>query len=107
MTPQLSSTNNWKQEIAGLFPFLFKPRTLHPQRRPLKRAKQRFAAEISTSACSEQVRGIDIHQFGIGVISSRPFVPGDLVVVRIKCTMTMGFAYVRHCTKRRGVYNVG
>ena len=43
---------------------------------------------------------MDIHQYGVGLISSRPFIPGDVVVIHLKGMMRMGFAYVRHCTQR-------
>jgi len=42
-----------------------------------------------------------MHAEGALVIASQPLAPHSVVFVRLKSFGLMGFAHVRHCTKRR------
>lgn len=47
-----------------------------------------------------RARGVNLHQEGALVIASRPLPPQSAVFVHLKSLGLMGFARVRHCTKR-------
>lgn len=79
-----------------------------PQNRPLRqpdrrvnhRLKVRFEARISSDSGSVRVKGVNMHAEGALVMARRPLKPQSAVFVRLTSFRLMGFAQVRHCTKR-------
>jgi hypothetical protein len=71
-----------------------------PDRRVNHRLRVHFEAKISSDSGWMRVRGVNLHTEGALLIASQPFSPQSVVFVRLKSFELMGFAEVRHCTKR-------
>ena len=80
------------------------PRLRYSDRRAEPRLKVPFDARISGECGSRGARGVDIHCGGALLLATRPLAPESVVFVHVKNFGLMGFALVRHCT-RRGVNN--
>lgn len=67
-----------------------------------------FPASLSVHGGSLAVVGVDIHRYGLGVLSRRPVPVGRLVCFRLGDAGLVGFAYVRHCTASgKAGYRIG
>jgi hypothetical protein len=101
MIPRLISTT--AQWLSGTL-----VKSKRSERRAQKRVKAHFGAEITLSAGLLQVRGVNLHKMGLGVISSQPLKVGSTVFVRITKRGLVGFAHVRHCAEHGPLsYSVG
>jgi hypothetical protein len=55
-----------------------------------------------------EVRGIDLNKTGLGILSRQPAPVGNLVFVRLPDCGRIGFAFVRHCTRKAAaLYHIG
>jgi hypothetical protein len=110
MTPTVPSANRW---VSRAFSLLKRGLWAVTGRngsadRPLECCERRcdhrlqvhFDAKLSSESGSMQVRGVDIHRDGALVLTRLPLAPKSVVFVRLKTFGLMGFAQVRHCTKR-------
>lgn len=77
------------------------------QRRQI-RVRTRFDGVVSGPMGKISIRGVDLHQAGAGAEARNWLEPGSLVFLHLQTFQFVGFAHVRHCT-RRGLlrYHVG
>jgi len=66
-----------------------------------------FEASLSGSFGSLYVSGVDATRDGAGVQAMEPLAIGTLVFLKISTLGLMGFAHVRHCSKRGSGYLLG
>jgi hypothetical protein len=83
-------------------------RTWTAERRRRKRAREPFQAVLTVYGRLLPVQGIDLHEFGAGVLSPMSIEPGTNLFIDLKSKGVVGFAYVRHCTERgKGHFAIG
>lgn len=66
-----------------------------------------FTATIAGPFGTIRVTGIDAHRHGAGVQATEPLPLGTLTFLRITDLKLVGFAHVRHCSKRGDGYLLG
>lgn len=72
------------------------------------RFHSRFKGWLKVNGEKNDVRGIDLNTAGALITSSVPLTPGSRVFLYIESERLMGWAQVRHCTRRRMFgYHVG
>lgn len=76
------------------------PPPAHNDRRAEPRLKVVFDVSVSGEFGSRGARGLDLHNSGALILATRPLAPESMVFVHLKSFGLMGFAKVRHCTKR-------
>jgi len=78
--------------------------------RTRRRSKIGFRAQLYWEGCSTgslTARGVDFHENGALVLAKRPAAPGTLLFAQFDTFNLAGFAYVRHCRKKRFRYAIG
>jgi hypothetical protein len=84
-----------------------KKRLRYSDRRAEPRLKVLFEARISSESGSRGARGVNLHCGGALLLTKQPLAPESVVFVHLKNFGLMGFAQVRHCTKRGVYYAIG
>lgn len=69
-------------------------------RRSVPRRAVRFDGVLCTPVSECRVRGVNLHEGGALVIATKPLPAESVVFVHMKSLKMMGFAYVRHCTRK-------
>ena len=78
------------------------------ERRRRKRMKMSFDAELSVHGRSLAVDGVDLHEYGARVVCHTGIAPGTQVLINLLTKRVVGFAHVRHCTRRgNGTFGIG
>jgi len=91
----------------GLADLLFERNTDFIERRAYTRLKFRFKAFLDVNGHRFQVRGIDLHRGGAGIVSESPLPIGALTFVYAKPHGLMGWATVRWCSRSSSQYHMG
>src|SRR5262249_32851101 len=66
-----------------------------------ERLKTSFNGTICGPNGMIEMSGVDMHHYGAGIRCRHQLEVGSVVFVHFKSLKLMGFAFVRHCTKRR------
>jgi len=94
------------EAITSWFPWRRKPEP-RVERRKLPRRRENVPVEIQSGLSLTWATAVDMHEQGIMVLSKRSWAPGTTVFLHLKRFRLMGFAEVRHCTRRGRKYAVG
>jgi len=78
------------------------------ERRAVPRKRMRFEAQIELLDGSTPAVGVDIHEDGARILSSRGWEAGSVIFLRLTEVQLGGFAEIRHCVERPdGRFSIG
>src|SRR5438128_5858330 len=98
MMESMLNGKGWLNKIAGMYKT--------DDRRHL-RLPSDFHGTLAGPFGNLNVSGVDVNRYGAGVQSPESLPLGSLVFFRITELGLMGFAHVRHCSRRRDGYFLG